>query len=239
MPEDSVSQPLQDVVDMVNERPNLTQEEWEIVNKAVPYLKAQIRPEVRTELEVEYAKKMSDELDNLKTINKKHIDEQFEALKKSQEPMGEDELAKLLSQKYIEFPVPLRVPNGDGSRIVKEFIICEQPSLVEEKFFKLLKKALIPVLQERESISFKLDSGSLIEKIQTVLDASEAALELGSSLVALCLDPWEEDKNINSQWVRKNLSTQRQAGIILAQFECNKYRDFFSQGFRSFLKLRQ
>lgn len=234
-----VNAPLQDIVEMVQERPDLTQEEWEIVKKAEGWYKAQLKIDVRAELEVEYAKKYEAGLDELKRINKQTIDEQFAAIKKAQEPMGKEDLDKLLSQEYLEFPCVLKVSKeGETQKVVKHFTICELPSAVEEKFYKLLKKALVPILQERENIAFRLDKASLVEKIQIVLEASEAALDIGGELVAVILDPWEEDKTINKSWVRKNLSTQRQAAIILAQFEANKYRDFFSQGFRGFLNLR-
>src|ERR1700744_2445758 len=90
--------PLRDIVEIAEERPNLSQDEWDIVTKALPYIKAQLKPEVRQDLEVEYAKKMAAELENLKIENKRIIDEQFAAMKKAQEPLGEDEVKKLLSQ---------------------------------------------------------------------------------------------------------------------------------------------
>jgi hypothetical protein len=245
MPEDTpkISEPLQDVVDMVNERPDFTQEQWELVNKAIPYLKAQLRPEVRAELEVDYTKKMEVELNKLSAVNKQTIEEQFAILKKAQEPLGEEDLKKMLSQEYIEFEVKLRVPeqpqNGhEPEKVIRKFTICEQPSAVEERFFKLLKEALVPILQERENMEFRME-GSLLERIQVVLETSEKALELGSGLVAVCLDPWHKEPSIDSKWVRANISLERQAGIILAQFEANKYRDFFSPGFLSFLKMRR
>lgn len=238
MEDEKIAAPLQDVVDMVTARPELTQEEWEIANKALPWLRAQVKIELRKEFEVEYAKKLAAELDAVKELNKQYVDEQFAAIRKAQEPLGEDEIKKLLSQEYLEFKFKAYPKSGSSDTEPREFVIRELPSEVEERFFKLLKKILVPVLQERENIVFRLEQGSTIEKIQTVLNASEKALELGSDIVAVCLDPWQKDPDINGKWVRTNLSTQRQAAVILAQYEANKYRDFFSQGFRSFLKLR-
>ena len=239
-PEVPLSPPLQDVVDMVNERPELTQEEWDIVAKATPWIKAQVRIEVRSDLEIEYAKRYEEQLEELKRLNKEHIDAQFDALKKAQEPAKPEDLKKLLEQEYTEFPVKLRVAGKDGSVDYEEkkFTICELPSSVEERFYKLLREALIPIMQERENIEFKLDQGSLIDKIQTLLEVSDKALDLGNALVAVILDPWKKDTSIDKAWVRNNISIERQAAIILAQFEANKYRDFFSLGFRSFLTLR-
>lgn len=236
----TVSEPLQDIVEMVEERPELSQEQWEVVNKAIPWLKATMKPEIRAELEVTYSKKNDELMAQIKKDTQEHVDAQFAALKKAQEPLGQDELKKLLSQDYLEFPVPVRVRDKENNSKfeVKEFVIVELPSTLEEKFYKILRDALIPILQERDNISFTLESGSLIDKVKTMLDTSEKALNLGGELVAIILDPWEKDKSINKKWVRDNLSTERQAAIILAQFEANKYRNFFSHGFRTFLSLR-
>jgi hypothetical protein len=242
--EDSVkqplSEPLKDIINMVEERPNLTQAEWEITEKVIPYLKSQLRPEVRQELEVEYTKKLAAEMETITALNKEHIEKQFEALKKSQEPLGKDDLQKLLSQEYIDFSVIIRVPSktDKAAKEKRTFTVCELPSSIEEKFYKLLREALIPLLKEQESTNFQLENQSLISKIETVLKMSDKAFSLGAGLVAICLDPWKDDEDITEEWVKRHISIERQAAIILAQFEANKYRNFFSLGFQSFLNQR-
>src|SRR6185312_5105310 len=203
-----VTEPLQDVVEMIEARPELSQAEWEIVDKAIPWLKASLKPEIRAELEVEYSKKFDAQMEVIREQNREYVDAQFAAVRKAQEPLAEDDIKKLLSQEYVEFDVLLRLPSKEdkSKKENRTFIICEQPSAVEERFLKVLKKALIPLLQDRDNLSFRLEKASLVEKIQIIIEASEEALNAGAELVAVCLDPWEEDKTINKNLVRKYIS---------------------------------
>jgi hypothetical protein len=239
-----LSDPLQDVVDIAKLKPELSQTDWEIVEKAIPYIKALVRPDVRIEvieqLEVKYARKYEELAEEVKRANTEQINAQFEALKKAQEPLKKEDIDKLLSQEYTEFSFKIRYKSTDSGQdfAYKTFTIVEQSSAIEEKFYKILKKIIEPVLQEQSNIQFKLDKGSLLDKVQTILTVSETALAAGAELVSTILDPWKKDSDINPEWVKNNLSIERQAAIVMAQVEANKYRDFFSTAFRPFLSLR-
>ena len=224
---------LQDLADIALSRPTLSQKQWEIVENASPYYKALLKPEVRQELEAEYATKYDEFVLGANQATKDAVAAKFEEWKKSQEPLNTEELKKLISQEYEEIQV--KIPSEDG---VKLFTIREVPKSVEKRLVALAKNTLVPLLEEKALANFKWSfDSSMSEKINTLLGLVPNSLDVLASICAICLDPFEKDKDINPQWVSEHLSTARIQAIVLLQFEVNKYRDFFLHAFRLFQNL--
>jgi hypothetical protein len=222
---------LLDVEEIVVKRPELTQEEWETVSKATDWIKATLKPEVRKELEIDYAKKQAELQTELRAETTRLVKEHMENWRKEQAPLSSEEMAKLLSQDYIEIPFPIKELRG--KRKVHNFIICELPEIVEKKFVKAAQSFLIPVMEQINASEWHLD-GSLLEQVTALLQKSPAVLDAAVSLATIVLNPWDEHKDITEQWVSENLSTPRICTVIMAQMEANRYRDFFFIGLRQF-----
>jgi hypothetical protein len=114
------------------------------------------------------------------------------------------------------------------------------PYDVEKRFIKAAQGFLIPLLEEINAADWKLD-GSLLQQLSSMLEKSSVAFDAATEIVAICLNPWEEDnlKYLTKGWVGQNCSIPRLSAILMAQAEANKYRDFFLNGFRSFRSLKK
>lgn len=236
---DTIEQPatnnpvLQDIVDIKIARPELTAEQWEIVEKASPYYKALLKPEVRQDMELEYSSKYDAFVAEARANTQAAVQAKFEEWKKAQEPLNTEELKKLISQEYEDIDVPVKVRDE-----VKHFTIRELPKSVEKRFVAVAQKALLPLLQEKALAEFKWDfSDSMASKITSILNLIPNGLDVLADLCAVCLDPFEKNKEINGTWVSDNISSSKIQAIVLLQFEVNKYRDFFLSAFRLFQNL--
>lgn len=225
---------LQDIDDILSSRPELTGEEWEIVTKASDWIKATLKPEIRKELENEYEEKYLAFAEQTKLDTQEMVKKSMEEWKAEQAPLSQDELATLLKQEYVEFEAIVKVK---GEISIRSFTICELPQEVELKFVKVLQNKLIPLIQDIDSAEWSLDN-STMEQFNGILQQLPSALDAAADLVAVCLDPWGED-NIDSRWVKHNISISRITNIIFAQVEANRYRDFFSKGSRSYRSLKK
>lgn len=224
---------LQAIVDIAASRPELTADQWEIVEKASPYYKALLKPEVLQELELDYAKKYEAFVDKANSDAKVAIAAKFEEWKKTQDPIDSTELKKLISQEYEEFSLP--VPTESGTR---NFVIREMPKAVETRLVKLAQRSLLPMLENKFLLDFKWSAINTVpEKLNSLLGLIPNSLDVMAEICAVCLDPYEKDKDINAAWVSDHLSTARIQAVVLLQFEMNKYRDFFLSAFRLFQNL--
>jgi hypothetical protein len=226
---------IEEIKEIVIQRPDLTPEEWLIVEKAAPYYKALLKPEVRQELEVEFAKKLAAIQAQMTEDTKQMVQERFDEWRKSQEPLGTADLKKLLSQEYATYEMTVFDMEQKKQRV---FTIRELPKSVEARFIDILRRAIVPLLEEKQWKEFvtRFDS-SFAEKIQAILDMVPNSLDLLCELVAICLDPFKTD-GIDGKWVADNLSLKRIQAVIFVQVDANKYRDFFLQGFRWYQTLR-
>lgn len=221
---------LQDIAAVEVAKPDLTPEEWDVVAKAKDYIKAIVRPEVRSELEAVYVKDKEEFIETLRKSNEQLISERLEEWKKSQTPLEKDEISKLLSKEYIEFPVEIRQRNSDGTFTLRKFQIVELPMESEDKFVKIFQSTLVKFLEKINANDWKLD-GSIAERLQGILDNFPEVMRVAVELAAVSLNPWGES-DVDVTWVRRNMSSFRIAALIVLQMEANKYRDFFSYGFR-------
>lgn len=226
---------LHDIKEIAENRPELTPEEWAVVDKASPWLNAVLRPEVRKELEVEYSKREKEFNETLRAETQELVKTNMEEWRKNQEPLSQADISTLLNQEYVEFQLKLKLRSGEIKE--RSFIICELPQESESKFIKVIQEHFVPLIQQLSAAEWTLD-GTILEKITSILSNIPRALLFASEIAAISLDPWGEDSTIDPQWVRKNISTARIAGIVLAQVEANKYRDFFSNGSRLFRSLK-
>jgi hypothetical protein len=225
---------LQDIADIKLSRPDLTAEQWEAVEKAAPYYKALLRPEVRQEMEVDYAGKYDEFVSKARVETQQAVAAKFEEWKKTQEPLNTDELKKLLSQEYID--IKFDIPTEEGG--TKHFVIRELPKSVEKRFIAVVKRTLLPLLEERALAGFKWGFDStMADKINAILDLVPNSMDMAAEIAAVCLDPLEKDKTITADWVSSHLSMSKIQAVVLLQFEANKYRDFFLHGLRLFQSL--
>lgn len=226
---------LADVEEIIVERPELTQEEWEIVNKATPWVKTIVKPEVRKELEAIYAQKQADLETGLRAEMQKAIKERMDAWAKTQEPLSSEDIEKLLNQEYVEFT--FSVKEARGERKEHTFVIREVPKDVEDRFIKIIQNKLVPIIEQVNAAEWTLD-GSMAAQLETILRRCPIALECAQELVVDILDPWEEQEWLTKEWAGKNMSIPRIMRCLQAQAEANKYRDFFSDAFQLFLTSR-
>lgn len=230
-----VDEALDDIEAIVKTRVDLTSEELIIADKITPHIRAMLRPDVRKELDVVYIKQQKEFEDSLTKANREQIDKAMEDWRKEQKPLDDKEISTLLKQEYsrFEFSVPLR---SGGS---KDFVLTELPQEIENKVLKILQRKLIPTLKSLTASEFKLDlESSSIDKFQSILQASPEILDVVADMVAIILDPWDEDVKMDDMWVKRNMSSHRLLSVIIAQMEVNKYRDFFFNGFRLSKSLR-
>lgn len=224
---------LQDIAEIKISRPELTPDEWVIVEKAAEYYKALLKPEVRQELEVTYAAQYDKFTSEANIKVREQVSIKFDEWKKAQEPLDAGELKKLLSQEYEEITFPILTDNG-----ARSFTIRELPKSIEKRFITLAQKTVVPLMEEKALANFRwtMDS-TMADKINEILRLIPNGLDLLADIAAICLDPFEKDKTINGKWVSNNIGSARIEAIVLLQFEVNKYRDFFLHGFRLFQNL--
>ncbi len=184
---------------------------------------ATLTAEITAKLTAENTRKFNDELQIIKDENAKAFQKVVEEWKAEQKPPSAEDIAVLLSQEYQEFEIKLSTKEG-----VKAFTIRELPQSCERKFLKILKNRLIPKVKELASITADLSDGVFEDKLTSILELFEPALEIMSDIVALILDPYGEDASVNAEWVSRNISSNRMWNIIMAQERANKLRDFFS-----------
>src|SRR5437868_5929968 len=97
---DQVNPALNDIEEIATVRPELSQEQWEVVNRddVIAWIKSMLKPEVRKDLEVAYAKSQVEFEAAMRAEMQKAIKERMDEWQKEQAPLSQDELQKLLNQ---------------------------------------------------------------------------------------------------------------------------------------------
>lgn len=229
LPDAKLPPPLQDIKEIVESRPDLTPTEWDAANKAAPWIKATLRPEVRAELEDEYSQLLADARLRDEERIKETIKTSMQAWKDEQEPLAQEDLQKLLTQEYITFNVKVMERGGN----LRDFTLVELSQEVESKFVTLMQKHLLPVIETMNSLDFRLQA-NWSKSLQTMLESFPQVMDVAAELVAVCLNPWGDASDVDGAWVKKSLATHRIVKILIAQQEVNRYRDFFSNDFQLF-----
>lgn len=194
-----------------------------------------IEVRLRTKLESEYNSRLEREVQSIskkmQEENVKIVNEAIERFKKEIAPPSEQDVQKLLEQEYVEFKFEVKTKGKDSKTF--NFTICELPIAVEKKIYKRVKQILIPVAQDLSALSLNLLEGDAAKKVVQLMNTFDPMLDLMISVCAIVLNPYEEEEEIDEEWVRKNLSATRLVKIVSAQMEANKMRDFFSLLFRN------
>jgi hypothetical protein len=228
--------PALEAIEEILSPPELTQEEWAIVEKAKPWLMSTLKPDVLKELDSKYEKREEEWRALTTRETQKQIEETMEKWKEAQKPLSPDEINILLSQKYTDFT--FTTPVSKHNKEEKTFNLVELPYAVEERYIDIAEKQLIPLIEELSSIEFRM-TGEVAEELQIALRKVPQAMKVALELVAVILDPWQEHEDITPNWVMNNLSLSRISTILLAQSEANRYRDFFLNGSQLFQMFRK
>lgn len=198
--------------------------------------RVEIEKRIRVELEAEYNTRLDSAVNKIsqqmQQENKRVVEEALERYRKEMAPPSTEDVQKLLSQEYVEFKMEVKVPGVSGPdghpAYTKEFVIQELPQKIERKIFKRVKDILLPFSEDLGALSIHLLEGDVSSKIIKIMNTFEPAFETMVAVSCICLNPYEEDKEVTEEWVRDHLSSTRILRVVMAQFEVNHMRDFFS-----------
>jgi hypothetical protein len=199
-----------------------TDEERAIGRKLMPGLVARISQQA----EAQKAKKLAEEVDQLRSGNEKQLRETINNIQKQMAPPDEKQLEKLLTQEYMTMTVPVEVAGGSK----RDFVIRELPQFYEKRIVDIISRRLMPFLKDVQAIDFK-STGTVADRLTKVITVIPEAFDALAEVCAVALDPRETD-GINVDWVQKNLASHRIAAIVEAQFVVSKIRDFMSAAYR-------
>jgi autotransporter translocation and assembly factor TamB len=189
---------------------------------------------IRSKLEAEYSTRLQKEINDISKKmtedNKKIVAEAIERFRKEMTPPNEQDIQKLLNQEYVEFKIDIRyqAKGGEDKWKTKNFVIQEVPNKVEKRIYASIKKILVPFATEIASITMNMLEGDAAKKVVQIMNTFEPLLDTMVSIATIVLNPYDEDAEVDEDWVRENLSSTRIVKIVNAQIECNRMRDFFS-----------
>ena len=197
-----------------------TDEERKVAAKILPGLAAK----ANSLAEATKAKELKREVEQLTEENRKYIQAELDKIRKANEPLSPEELTKLLSQEYVEFPVQVRIArNGTG---VRDFVIRELPVAVERKVLTTIQKTLAPRLKELSSLDWSAEATNL-SKLNKMVSMIPGALDTLAECTAICLNPYDEHSDVNGEWVMNNLNVYKMYNVLQAQANASRWRDFF------------
>lgn len=202
-----------------DELAGMTDEERAIAAKLLPIIAAK----ANAMADANKAKQLEKFMAEVRSENEKQFKAEIEAIRKANLPPTPEQLEKILSQEYLEYTVVLR---SNGTQ--RTFTIRELPIEAETKILKALRRTIKDRMQELSSVNWQ-DANNTLERVEKILEVVPGALDTLSECVALCLDPFGEDKELDSNWIKKNVGLGRLASIIEAQLLAGRYRDFLSQ----------
>ena len=178
--------------------------------------------QTQLEVEVQMIKK------RLEDQNRETIEKAVEEFKKQQAPPTPDEVQKILDAEYLTFPLKIR---WSGKVEIEEIELRELPAAVERKIVRLIKEKARPVIEKIAPALLEVMQGTGIDKLTAVFELIDPASDIVLEIVTLILSE-TTGRKITKETVEKSLSFNRQVGIITAQMECNRLRDFFSRAVR-------
>ena len=143
-------------------------------------------------------------------------------------PPSQDDIQQLLNQEYAEFQVKVR---ERGDSIEQDFVIRELPLEAELRLVKAVKKTLGARVKEISSIEWA-NTTTALQKIVRIMEMVPGAVDTLADCTAVCLDPFSENDKITGEWVKRNINATKMAGILAAQHEASRYRDFLSLAYR-------
>jgi len=194
-----------------------TEEEKRIGAKLIPALAARIN----AKCEADAARKLAQQTQELISQNERMMKDEMEKLRASIKPPDPKELEQLLSQEYGEVVIELPLRAGKQT-----FTLRELPQACEKKMLDIIAKRIVPQLKELAAQDWA-GMASNAAKLQKVIDILPEGMDMMAECCAICLDPFNSD-GIDQEWVQKNIGSNRILGIIRAQLEVSKIRDFGS-----------
>jgi len=195
-----------------------------VADVSIEHIRAEIEREVKATYEAKFVRDIEEFKGKLRQENDAALKAVIDEFKASQTPPSEEDVRKLLTQEYLTFDV--EVPWGEGK---KNFTIGELPQKIEKRFYKTFKEQIVSRASEIGAIAFNMMEGDVAKKLTTIAEALDPTFDIMADAVVMILNPREQIKEINREWVQDNLSSYRQWNIIYAQFQVNRLRDFFSQ----------
>lgn len=193
----------------------MTEEERAVVAKILPMITAK----ALAAAEAKKAKELAKFSEELVAQNKKALDEKIEELRKTLVPPTPEELTTLLNQEYVEFT--FKAKN-------REFTIRELPLATETRVLKLIQTNLKSFLTEVGRLDWEAEGTSVIDRLGRLLELAPGILDVVCECVAICLSPDTLGNSVDAEWVKQTMGSQRLLGVIRAQMEAGRYRDFLS-----------
>lgn len=183
----------------------------------------QVRREFQTQFEIDKRKA----LDVLQEENKKAMEHAIAEFKKEQTPLTQIDIQQMLDAEYIRFPIKVVWKTKPESK-PEEIVIGELSAFTERKLIRLLKEKLTPTLNQFAPALISIIQGENTDKIAAVMELVDPAADILQELVAIILTA-HSGHEISKDLVENSMGFNRQLGILTAQLEANKMRDFFSR----------
>ena len=194
-----------------------TEEEKRIAARILPGVIAR----VSARMEADGAKKLAKATQELIEQNDRMMHDEVAKLRKAIKPPEPAELEQLLSQEYGEIKIELPLKGGK-----RTFTLRELPQACEKRMMDIVARRILPQIKEIAAADWA-GMASIATKLQKFIDIVPDGLDMIAECCAICLDPFNTD-GIDLEWVQKNISSNRILGIVQAQLEVNKIRDFGS-----------
>lgn len=193
----------------------------------------QIRLGIRKEYEELFAIWQAKDLKKLADEQQIQIEEGLEKLvakaQEEQKPPSEIELQQLLDKQYLTFKVKVDYVDADGKEESELFTIRELPQSVEKKFYRQFKTQIIDKAQMLEALTQAGMDQPFEDKAKAFLELFDESFDMLADAVVWCLNPFNKNSKVDRAWVQNNIGSDRQWGIVQAQIEVNRLRDFFSK----------
>lgn len=199
---------------------NLTPEQAAIVADVLPLVVAS----ANRKAEANKAKELAKQMELLISDNKKMIEEKLEEYRKQNTPLTPDELKTLISQEYVVFDFKML---GRREKLEREFTIAELPVKIEKKVLDVLRKLIAEFYPKLQAAEWST-TDSWVERFEKLIGMAPDALDKIADIIAICLDPYNEEKGITGEWVGDNLTTGKMLTVLRLQVEASRYRDFLS-----------
>src|SRR6266436_918696 len=191
-----------------------------------------VRAELRKEYELLFKLWKEGEIQELAKTNDKTIAEGLQKLfdkwVEEQKPPTHEQIQELLDQEYETFTLKVDYFTT-GEAKSEMFTIRELPQTVEIKFYKQFTERILGKTQALAAFAQTDIDRPFEEKAKSFLELFGEGFDLLAQAVVLVLNPFGDRKDITIEWVQKNVSSNRQWGIIEAQMKVNKLKDFFSK----------
>jgi len=155
--------------------------------------------------------------------------EYYKKWQEQQKPPEPENIQALLDQEYVTYTLPVDVINEDDTTTKMTFVIRELPQSVEKSFYRRFKHNILNKVQELEALTQSDMDAPFEKKVKAGLELMDEGFDVLAEAVVLILNPFGRKKEVDKDWVQRNICSDRQWKIVQAQMEVNRLRDFFSK----------